>query len=300
LAYPSLGERYEMPVAEQPWQDLLGSPAVNEQTSNYSQGNTMHIGLRSRTLKGLRRVAALWHASNELEKLVATHTGLVMNKWKHYFEIYDRHLARFREREITLLEVGVGGGGSLQMWRRYFGPKARIFGLDVNPECKRFASPGTEVFIGSQRDLKFLQQLAGRIGPIDILIDDGSHTFEDQLTTFRAMFNHIRNDGVYACEDLCSSYWREEFEGGVRKQGTYVEFLKGLIDELNAWFWREHVEKEQDAFAKLVHGIHFYPALVVIEKRRMETPIVAPVGRTSQTECPSDLPNRAIAECKSA
>jgi hypothetical protein len=244
----------------------------------------MHIGLRSSTLKGLRRVRAFWHSSTELEQLVALHSGLVMNKWKHYFEIYDWHFTRFREREITLLEIGVAGGGSLQVWRKYFGPNARIFGLDINSECKRFESPGTQIFVGSQGDPKFLEHLAHEIGPIDILIDDGSHAYNDQLTTFHALFKHVRKDGLYVCEDLCSSYWAEEYHGGICRSGTYVEFLKGLIDELNAWFWRENVEAESNGFARCVHGMYFYPTLVVIEKRPMEKPLITPVGRTSAVE----------------
>ena len=255
----------------------------------------MHIGVRSRTLKGLRRLNAFWRSSTELERLVATHRGFVMNKWKHYFEIYDRHFARFRDRHITLLEIGVAGGGSLQIWRRYFGPNARIFGLDINPDCKRFESPGTQVLIGNQGDPNFLEHLADEIGPLDILIDDGSHAYNDQLTTFRALFKRIQMDGLYVCEDLCSSYWGEEFGGGVGRQGTYIEFLKGLIDELNAWFWREQVEAESNAFATCVHGMHFYPSLVVIEKRPTERPLITPVGRsldrTEPRACPPAPPS---------
>lgn len=244
----------------------------------------MHLGLNSRTLKGLRRVSAFWSARSELEQLAATHRGHVLNKWKHYFEIYERHFARFRDRDITLLEIGVAGGGSLEIWRSYFGPKARIVGLDVNPDCKRFESPGTRVFIGSQGDPAFLARLAADIGPIDILIDDGSHAYDDQLATFRALFGQIRQDGLYVCEDLCTSYWSEVFGGGVGKPGTHVEFLKSLIDEMNAWFWRENVEAESGAIANCVHGIHFYPTLVVIEKRAMQRPLHTPVGYTPAVE----------------
>jgi hypothetical protein len=245
------------------------------------------LGIRSRTLKGPRRFAALWNARSELERMAALHRGHVMNKWKHYFEIYDRHFARFRDREITLLEIGVAGGGSLDLWRRYFGPKARLIGLDINPDCKRFESTDTRIFIGSQGDAAYLEELAAKIGPIDILIDDGSHRFDHQLVTFRTLFKHIREDGIYACEDLHTSYAAEEFGGGVRKPGTYMEFLKELIDELNAWFWREGVETEPQAFANAAHGMHFYPTLLVIEKRPMKTPIVTPVGHTPAVERPS-------------
>lgn len=241
----------------------------------------MRTGSHSRTLRGLRRLSALWSAKSELEQMVATYRGPVMNKWRHYFEIYDRHFSRFRDREVTVLEIGVSGGGSLELWQRYFGPKARIVGMDINPDCKRFEKPGIQVYIGSQADPAYLEKVAAEIGPIDILIDDGSHVFEHQLVTFRALFKHIREDGLYVCEDLCTSYW-QEYSGGVGKPGTYVEFLKGVIDELNAWYWRDNVEAEPDAFANAVHGMHFYPALIVIEKRPMQKPLLTPVGHTPQ------------------
>jgi len=240
----------------------------------------MRLGSQSRTLKGLRRLSALWSAKSELEQMVATYRGPVMNKWRHYFEIYDRHFSRFRDRDITVLEIGISGGGSLELWQRYFGPKARIVGMDINPDCKRFEKPGIKVYIGSQADPAYLEKLAAEIGPIDILIDDGSHAFDHQLATFRTLFGHIREDGVYACEDLHTSYDAAQFGGGVRKTGTFVEFLKGLIDELNAWFWREGVDSEPHAFAKAAHGIHFYPTLAVIEKRAMQRPLLTPAGHT--------------------
>jgi hypothetical protein len=241
------------------------------------------LGIRTRTLKGPRRIKALWNANTDMERLIATHRGHFVNKWSHYYDIYDRHFARFRDRSITLLEIGIAGGGSLDLWRRYFGPGARLIGLDINPDCKRFESENTRIVIGDQGDPKFLETLAAETGPIDILIDDGSHIYEHQLASFRTLFPHIRDDGIYACEDLCYAY-DPAHSGGVRKPGTYVEFLKTLIDEINAWYWNENVDAEADALAHCVHGMHFYASLVVIEKRQMQRPIVTPVGRSRGIE----------------
>jgi hypothetical protein len=240
----------------------------------------LHRGVRSSTLKGLRRVSAFWNAGSDIERLVAGHRGRRMNKWKHYFEIYDRHLAALRNQPITLVEIGVESGGSLDLWRSYFGPQARIVGVDINPDCKRFEAANMPIRIGSQNDPAFLERIADEFGPFDVLIDDGSHAFEHQITTFRALFGHIRDGGLYCCEDLCSSYWGPEYGGGVRKPGTYVEFLKELIDEQNAWYWRENVES--DGLASSLYGIHFYPALAIIEKRPVSKPVLTPVGITAK------------------
>jgi hypothetical protein len=66
-----------------------------------------------------------------------------------------------------------------------------------------------------------------------------------------------------------------EYRGGARKEGTFAEFAKRLIDAQHEWF----TEDEPGFYARNIHGIHFYPCLAVIEKRAMEQPIMSPVGR---------------------
>src|SRR5437764_7355436 len=73
------------------------------------------------------------------------HDGATINKWRSYLSIYDKYLRKFRETEVRILEIGVWRGGSLSMWRKYFGPDAVIFGVDINPECAGFAKGEAEV-----------------------------------------------------------------------------------------------------------------------------------------------------------
>ncbi len=58
-------------------------------------------------------------------------------KWKQYFEIYLKVFGKFRKKKITFVEIGTAMGGSLFMWRKFFGYKARIIGIDLNPEAKK-------------------------------------------------------------------------------------------------------------------------------------------------------------------
>ena len=115
---------------------------------------------------------------NDLEKYFTENTGGMIHKWKHYFEIYDRHFSRFRNTECHIVEFGVSQGGSLQMWKDYFGPKCKIFGIDINPQCKKFEEEQISIFIGDQEDRNFLKSLQEMIPRIDILIDDGGHTMK--------------------------------------------------------------------------------------------------------------------------
>lgn len=235
------------------------------------------------------RIAMLLRARTRLEALVALHRGRRIFKFRHFYAIYGRHFARFRGREMTLLEIGLGQGGSLEIWRRYFGPGARIVGVDIRPECRAYAVPGSTVEIGSQDDPTFLDYLARTYGPFDILIDDGSHIHAHQLATFRALFPHIKPNGLYVCEDLCSSYWEEEYGGGVGKPGTHAAVLKTLVDEVNGWFWRDD-PAEPGSLTPVLNGLHFYPALAIVEKAPMEHPVVVHVGREERAAVPAESP----------
>lgn len=210
------------------------------------------------------------HLMTDLEKYFRANDGRVIHKWMHYFDIYDRHFSRFRNREIVILEIGVFHGGSLQMWKNYFGPKARIYGIDLNPGSVQAEEENVRVFIGSQSDRKFLQKVKAEIPPIDILIDDGGHTMQQQITTYEELFNHVKEDGVYFCEDVHTSYWLE-YGGGHKRRGTFIEYTKNLIDYLNAYHSRQksfHV----NSFTELADSIHYYDSVVVIEKRKKIKP----------------------------
>jgi hypothetical protein len=223
---------------------------------------------------------------NDLERYFYANTGRVVLKWKHYFEIYERHFARYRGRECTIVEIGVWKGGSLQMWKHYFGPQARIYGIDINPECAAFAEPQVEILIGSQEDRDFLGWVKGYVPVIDVLIDDGGHTMQQQIVTFEELFPHIAADGVYLCEDLHTSYW-DEFGGGYRKPDTFIEYSKNLIDYLHGWHARESPrtwygrrlpELGVSGFTRSAHSLHFYDSVLVVEKRARERPTEVQTG----------------------
>src|SRR5690348_8554452 len=59
-------------------------------------------------------------------------------KWEHYFEIYHRHLPKFVGLGPNVFEIGIYSGGSLEMWRSYFGEESRIYGVDIEPACKSY------------------------------------------------------------------------------------------------------------------------------------------------------------------
>ena len=106
---------------------------------------------------------------------------------------------------------------------------------------------------------------------IDILIDDGGHTMNQITTSFIELFDHVKEDGVYAIEDLHTSYWLD-YGGGYKRKGSFNEYSKNLIDSLYAWHSRQSTFKI-DKFTKTIHSLHYYDSITIIEKRTMKAPV---------------------------
>lgn len=201
---------------------------------------------------------------NDLERYFRKNKGRLIHKCVHYFDIYERHFSKYRGKEVVVLEIGVSHGGSLQMWQNYFGDKARIYGIDINPECEKFEEGNIKIFIGSQSDKDFLKEVSSQIPPIDIVIDDGGHTMDQQITTLKELFNHVKSDGIYLCEDLHTSYWLK-YGGGHKRRGTFIEYSKNLVDKINAQY-SEQSSLKADEFTRSIRGLHYYNGMLVIEK----------------------------------
>jgi Methyltransferase domain len=193
------------------------------------------------------------------------------DKWSRhwYAPHYQRHFEPFRRRAVTLLEVGVGGyddpragGESLRMWKAYF-PEARIFGLDLYDKSA-LQEDRIRIFQGSQDDPATLDRVRAETGPLDLVIDDGSHQNAHVLRTFELLFPHVREGGVYAVEDLQTSYW-PKFGGSLDPDAPHTSMaaFKRLADGLNH---AERIAYRPTALDRSVRAVHFYHNLVFVER----------------------------------
>ena len=126
--------------------------------------------------------------ANDLQKFFMSNTAQGVEKWHHYFEVYDQWFSGYRNRtDLRVMEIGVSRGGSLRMWRDYFHPDATIVGLDIDANCKacEISDRGVFVEIGDQSDASFLEHVTKKLGPFDIIIDDGGHTAAQQTISFQ-------------------------------------------------------------------------------------------------------------------
>lgn len=216
-------------------------------------------------------------ADNELAHMVFEKRGRVVDKWTHYPAVYDRHFSKYRGSDIKMLEIGVFKGGSLELWREYFGPSATIFGVDINPDCEGFVDAPNQVRIGSQDDPVFLKSVVAEMGGVDVILDDGSHIAPHQSASFRALFPLLKSGGLYCIEDIHTAYWPGSYEGGYQRPGTAIELAKGIIDDMHSWY---HARGEQWVPAAEVLAVHVYDSICVIEKGQKKRPESIRVGGT--------------------
>jgi len=187
-----------------------------------------------------------------------------LHKWVHYFDIYERHFSRFRNKKMVIIEIGVFGGGSLSMWKDFFGTECQVIGIDIDPQCMSHEADGIEIFIGSQDDPALIDQIFKKYPKVDIVLDDGSHMMNHMISSFQLMYERLQPNGIYMVEDTHTCYW-PEYGGGVKQEGSFMEFVKDKQDELNAFHTREVLPIS--TFTQSTDCIACYDSVVVFERR---------------------------------
>jgi hypothetical protein len=207
-----------------------------------------------------------------------------IHRWHHYFEVYHRHFAPFRDRQPTILEIGVQNGGSLRLWQEYFGDGAKIFGMDVDPQCKDRAPPGTTVFIGDQADPNFLREIIAKTGAPDIIIDDGGHTANQMIVSFETLYPLMKPIGIYLVEDTHTQFWGGKFSDDPSGR-NFVGYAGGLAVALHDWTRNAKnfpklslpLAKRKEALpasyiCRTTTSVCFYDSIVVLTRRPRPEP----------------------------
>ena len=182
-------------------------------------------------------------------------------KWSSYFSVYERVFARFVGKGITLVEVGVADGASLQLWKAYF-QNARVIGVDIDPRLRELSTLGVEIMIGDQASPEFWDQFYKTVGPIDVLIDDGGHTNEQQIVTVTHALANVRDEGVILVEDVHTSYQSEYLNPS---RSSFVNFAKHLVDCVNS---RSPVVNRKAPYRHVISSLEFHESIVVIHVDR--------------------------------
>ena len=181
-------------------------------------------------------------------------------KWKKYFPVYENLFNSYKNKNITFVEIGILDGGSLEIWKKYFGKKARIIGIDNNPECKKFENENFEIYIGSQSDKNFWENFYSKIGNVDIILDDGGHKNLQQISTVHYSLPHIKNGGKIIIEDTITSYLKKEFYNPSRY--SFINYSKNIVDYIHRR--SPLLMKDFNFYTKKIFSVEFFESIVVL------------------------------------
>lgn len=211
-------------------------------------------------------------SSESLSEIFLKNTFRECHKWAHYLSVYDKHLSCYRGKAPVVLEIGVREGGSLGLWRNYFGPEATIIGVDIKQSCEKLSGDGFDIYIGDQSDLAFLEHILNQHSCIDIVIDDGSHVAADMIKTFEFLYSRINSEAIYIVEDIVPSI------AGSRDSDSpsFLDYANELLLQLNLGFGEESIAQRADK--------HVAEAVAASGKDRSSVLVSSPSGLSSVTE----------------
>jgi hypothetical protein len=210
-------------------------------------------------------------------------------KHSTYFGVYDELLTPYRGRAITFVEVGVLNGGSLHMWRRFLGSEARIIGVDLNEGASRWEADGFEIVIGDQGDPAFWEAFFARVGPVDVLLDDGGHTNRQQIVTTALGLPHIRDGGLLIVEDVHASFLRD-FRNP--SPWSFSAYVSRITEQVHGRF--PALAALRGVASTCVYAVTSYESIVAFRVDRSRCVISTPTSNAGQSLGAADLRMRAV------
>jgi hypothetical protein len=241
--------------------DLIAN-ALARSGLHFADTPTEFNGVSTPSTFGLPEVGAKYEPSKRLH---------------NYLPRYDHVLGDMRHRVKKMVEIGVETDRSVRMWQDYF-PNAKIIGIDIEPECKKIESDRIEIVIGDQTDSDFLFRFAKEhFGQIDVLVDDGVHTYSAIIKSFAFLYPALSSHGIYAVEDLIGH-----------------QYVPSLVSELtaaiNSWpedypgkFWPIFKDLGPDAgwLARHTIGLEFYRYILFVKRglNPRDNPFIMPEER---------------------
>lgn len=193
---------------------------------------------------------------------IADHYGTDKGSRGHNYTVfYERLFKGMRSKPVKILEIGVAGGESIKMWADWFYNKeSRIYGVEIENRPLPPFDERTQIFITNAALPNAVFDITNVTGPIDILVDDGSHFVKEQKDALRLWWPHIKPGGVYICEDTHSNYIYPTWD---TEEVRFVHSLAEYIDKVN-----ENGKNQSGVPTDSeIEEIIFRKSLVVIKKR---------------------------------
>lgn len=200
---------------------------------------------------------------------------ILMNQF-HIF--YEKYFFELRDKNINILEIGVGDKNSMFMFLEYF-PKCKYYGIDISKDNEK--TERYEIIKGDQNDINFLTNMMNNTPSFDIIIDDGSHFSKHQLASFNFLFKKLNKNGIYIIESIETSYWKNNYElngniinMGINSNDNIISIFTRILHYVNL----KHMDKDDkkildhsnnyyyfhNYILNNIYSISFYPNCIII------------------------------------
>jgi hypothetical protein len=163
-----------------------------------------------------------------------------------YTEVYYELFKGMVERRLNVFEMGLGTnntnfpanmgpngrpGASLRGWSEYF-PHSSIYGADIDKGVL-FEEDRIHTTYCDQTNPSIVRSMWESLPDMDIIIDDGLHTFEANVTLFENSIQKLKHSGIYVIEDLHTSLcepnkmlYGRPMENNLNKSNTTLHYLQ--------------------------------------------------------------------------
>lgn len=162
----------------------------------------------------------------------------------NYTSIYDALFSKRRNQPLRIFELGLGSsnsqfafnmwahgvpGASLRGWKEYF-PHAAVFGADIDHEAL-FQDDRIRTFYCDQLDRTVIREMwtgPDLLDGMDLIIDDGLHTFEGNFTFLTESLAHLRSGGFFVVEDIATDAlldWRNAISVDFASNFPWHQFM---------------------------------------------------------------------------
>jgi len=193
------------------------------------------------------------HIANQLQSVnvlaptkvcrVMTKHGSDKGRAHNYSAVYSALFKGRYDQSLRILELGLGTnnpdlpstmglfgvpGASHRGWRELF-PHALIFGADIDRGIL-FQEDRIKTFYCDQLDRSSIRELWSHPelqAGVDIIIEDGLHTFEANVSFLEGSLGHLRPGGIYVTEDITwdhNNKWYDRLQTSYSKQYPRYEF----------------------------------------------------------------------------
>ena len=207
----------------------------------------------------------------DLYEAWVSNPGSYSVKFTSFFQAYADILSRFRDKEVTIAEIGVLDSGSLLAWQKWFGNKATIIGIDANPDVKKFEKDNIKIEIGNQADPVFWEGFFARYPDVDIVIDDGGHQYFQQAITLFSILNYSQKQTLILFEDVHTSFFSNF--ANPNDEETFLDLMKQLVDNITLQQifskrymnrWKKNIDASLVSKFRSIKSMSFYAGILSV------------------------------------